>query len=70
MSKKIKIIIAFIFLAAFFFLPVIPSQYVFMTEIQKKEMDEFCMQHGCGLLILVSPYEYIEASVYNMIVQN
>jgi len=55
MKRYIIMIVVLVLLAAFFFLPVIPSQYVFMTQLQKEKEKEFCSQHGCGLLFLSAP---------------
>jgi hypothetical protein len=69
-SKKTKIIlvVSLLVVALVFFLsPIIPDDTVFMSAKQKQDRNIFCSQHGCGVLILITPYEYIKRSVVNIL---
>ena len=70
-KKKITvIIITIVFLIIFFFLPLIPDTSVFTTASQKEDREVNCSQRGCGAIILITPYEYIEKSFINFISQS
>lgn len=71
MKKYIIIAIAVTtFLEIFFVAPFISSDAVFMTKLQKEKANIFCATHGCGLIWLITPYEYVKTSIHNAIVQN
>ncbi len=59
-----------IFLAICLFVPFFSGQSVYMTKVQKDRMNEFCSQHGCGAIVLITPYQFVKDSIYNFIVRN
>ncbi len=69
MKKTIIIILVSIFLLAFFFLPVISGTSVYQTQSQKKESAIFCASHGCGAIIMISPFKYVKNSLYNIFIR-
>ena len=53
--KKITILLIVLFLGIFFFLHIIPSNILPQTEEEKM----FCQTHGCGSIVLTTPFEFI-----------
>ena len=59
MSKIIKIILVVIFLLIFFFLPIIPSDFLPKT----KEGEIFCQTHSCGAIMALTPFQFVKSYI-------
>ncbi len=69
MKLDLKIFLVIVLLVLFFFLPIIPSSFVYQTKAQRNEMKGFCNTHGCGLLFMYTPYHYAKESLYNIFIR-
>ena len=67
MKKYFSIAFVVLFIIACLSIKVLPDNFVYRTESQKKEIAEFCDQGLCGLSITISPYEAIKRSIINII---
>jgi len=70
MKKYVGIFTTVILVMIFFFLEIIPETYVFRTTAQEKAREEWCSHSSCGLIFMMTPYEYVKTSVYNLVVQD
>ena len=68
--KRYVLVAVIVLLVILFFSPFISDRDVYMTRVQRDRSDENCRLQGCGLIIDISPYEYVKKSVSNLIVQN
>ncbi len=67
MNKYFSIIFILLFIIACLSIKVLPDNFVYRTELQKREIAEFCDQGLCGLSMPISPYEAIKQSIINII---
>lgn len=66
MKKIIISLVVILFLVVFFVLPIVPSNFVLKTRVQKEQQAEFCNKYSCGLSISITPYQSIMKSVSNL----
>lgn len=68
MKRILKVALVVIFLLAFFFWPIFSSDSILQTSSQKALQEKICQQHGCGLVEMITPLEFIKESFLNLVV--
>ena len=59
MKKIIIGLIIVVLFGIFFFFKIIPQSFLPYLPMTP-EQDAFCKQHGCGLIIDLTPYEFLK----------
>lgn len=49
----------------FFALPIVPSDFVITTRVQKAQEAGFCKHYSCGLSFIITPYQFTKQSLNN-----